>query len=296
MKKEISKYQYVKILRPHQWLKNLLVFIPILRPNHFDYSSLQSSVIAFIAFCLIASSSYIINDLVDLDWDRRHPRKRKRPFASGSVKITHGIIISIILSVLAIITAAFLGIIFVIILLCYLLLTLTYSISLKRKIILDICVLAGLYTMRIIAGGLATSIEMSVWLLAFSMFFFLSLAAIKRQAELVSMSENKMHEGQGRGYMVEDLPIIAMIGLSSGYISVLVMALYVNSPAVQKLYSYPYSLYGICCIVLYWLTRATLITQRGAMHDDPIIFAIKDKVSYFCLAAIIGFAMSGALF
>ena len=115
MKKEISKYQYVKILRPHQWLKNLLVFIPILRPNHFDYSSLQSSVIAFIAFCLIASSSYIINDLVDLDSDRRHPRKRKRPFASGSVKITHGIIISFILSVLAIITAAFLGNIFVII-------------------------------------------------------------------------------------------------------------------------------------------------------------------------------------
>ena len=205
MKKEMSKYQYIKVLRPHQWLKNLLVFIPILRPNHFDYDSLQSSVVAFIAFCFIASSSYIINDLVDLDSDRRHPRKRKRPFASGSVPITHGIILAIILVTLGIITAALLGSIFIFILLCYYLLTLTYSVSLKRKIILDICVLAGLYTMRIIAGGLATSIEMSVWLLAFSMFFFLSLAAIKRQAELVSMSENKMHDGQGRGYTVEDL-------------------------------------------------------------------------------------------
>jgi len=152
-----------------------------------------------------------------------------------------------------------------------------------------------LYTMRVIGGGVATGIELSVWLLAFSIFFFFSLAAVTRQAELVDMAKRGTLKAKGRGYHVEDLPIISMVGLAAGYISVLVMALYVNSPAVQQLYAFPYALWGICGVLLYWLTRMVLITNRGAMHDDPVIFAARDRVSQICFVLMLGFAAMGAL-
>ena len=155
--------------------------------------------------------------------------------------------------------------------------------------------LAGLYTMRILAGGVATGIELSVWLFAFSIFFFFSLAAVKRQAELVDMAERGTLTAKGRGYHVEDMPIISMVGLAAGYISVLVMALYVNSPAVRELYALPDALWGICCVLLYWLTRMALLTHRGSMHDDPVVFAAKDRVSQLCFVVMLGFGVTGAL-
>lgn len=286
---------YFKAIRAHQWLKNLLIFLPILAAHQFDSETLLRSILAFIAFSLVASCVYIFNDFLDLSADRAHPRKRFRPFASGVVPIGHGSALALVLLAAGVFVAALLGWAFLVTLGAYFILTTTYSLALKRRIVIDICVLAGLYTMRIIAGGVATNTALSVWLLAFSIFFFLSLAAVKRQAELVDMVERGTLKATGRGYHVEDLPIMSMIGLASGYISVLVMALYVNSPAVQLLYTYPHALWGICCVLLYWLTRLVLITHRGAMHDDPVVFAARDQVSRVCVMVMFGFGVAGAV-
>jgi 4-hydroxybenzoate polyprenyltransferase/phosphoglycolate phosphatase-like HAD superfamily hydrolase len=290
-----SMHPYIKALRPHQWLKNSLIFLPMLAAHQLDAATFVSSLLAFVAFSLVASSVYVLNDLLDLNADRAHPRKRLRPFASGAVPIAHGGYLALALLLGGTLVAAFLGWAFLLTLGAYYVLTTAYSLTLKRRIVLDICVLAGLYTMRIIAGGVATGIELSVWLLAFSIFFFLSLAAVKRQAELVDMAERGTLAAKGRGYHVADLPIISMVGLAAGYIAVLVMALYVNSPTVQELYAFPYALWGICCVLLYWLTRMVLITHRGAMHDDPVVFAVKDRVSQVCFVVMLAFAVGGAL-
>ena len=238
---------------------------------------------------------YVLNDLLDLNADRAHPRKRLRPFASGAVPIAHGSVLALGLLTAGTVIAALLGWTFLLTLAAYYVLTTAYSLWLKRKIIIDICILAGLYTMRILAGGVATGVELSVWLFAFSIFFFFSLAAVKRQAELVDMAERGTLTAKGRGYHVEDLPIISMVGLAAGYISVLVMALYVNSPAVRELYALPDALWGICCVLLYWLTRMVLLTHRGSMHDDPVVFAAKDRVSQVCFVVMLAFAVGGAL-
>ena len=177
----------------------------------------------------------------------------------------------------------------------YYLLTSAYSLHLKRRIVIDICVLAGLYTARIIAGAVATGIPLSVWLLAFSVFFFLSLAAVKRQAELIDSVERGNLEASGRGYHVDDLPIISMIAIGAGYVSVLVMVLYVNSPAVVELYANPEALWGVSAVLLYWITRTVMVAHRGRMHDDPVIYAAKDRISQFCFLTILAFVLGGAL-
>lgn len=285
---------YITALRPHQWLKNVLVFLPMIAAHQFDAVTLLSSILAFLAFSLVASSVYVFNDLLDLGSDRTHPRKRLRPFASGAISVSHGSILAFAILSGGIFVATFLGMLFLVAMVGYFLLTMAYSLALKRRIVIDIFVLAGLYAVRIIAGSFATGIELSVWLLAFSIFFFLSLAAVKRQAELVDAVSRGRLTAKGRGYHVEDLPIISMVGLAAGYLSVLVLALYVNSPAVQQLYSSPVPLWGICCVLLYWLTRMVLITHRGAMHDDPLVFAIEDRVSQICFVLILVFAALGA--
>ena len=285
---------YFKALRPHQWSKNILIFVPMLAAHKLDLSSFLSSCLAFVAFSLIASSVYIVNDLLDLNSDRIHPRKRSRPFASGAIPIVHGIQIAILCLLIGFAIAVFLGSIFLIVIGAYYMTTLAYSLVFKRKIIIDICVLAGLYTMRIFAGGAASGIDLSIWLLAFSAFFFLSLAAVKRQAELVDLGKRKEIMISGRGYETHDLPIIAMISVASGYISVLVMMLYINSPNVTILYQTPEILWGVCCILLYWLTRTIMLTHRGRMHDDPVIFAATDRISQICFFAMIGLTISGS--
>ncbi|PQO21918.1 UbiA family prenyltransferase [Rhodobacteraceae bacterium WD3A24] len=286
---------YIKALRPHQWLKNVLVFLPMLAAHKSDGSTFLSALFAFICFSLVASSVYVLNDLLDLADDRAHPRKRNRPFASGSIPIAHGTWMAAGLTSLGIVLAAVIGWSFLLVMAGYYLLTTAYSLHLKRRIVIDICVLAGLYTTRIVAGGVATSTPLSVWLLAFSVFFFLSLAAVKRQAELVDSAERGSLESSGRGYHVDDLPIISMIAIGAGYVSVLVMMLYVNSPDVMDLYAQPEALWGVCAVVLYWITRTVMVSHRGHMHDDPVVYAAKDRISQLCLVIILAFVLWGAL-
>jgi len=293
--KKSSLYLYLTALRPHQWLKNILIFAPMLAAHDLNFITLAKSVLAFISFSIISSSVYILNDLLDLNADRDHPRKCFRPLASGSVSIAYASFLIFGLLVVGLVIAALLGWIFLITIIIYYLLTTIYSISLKRIIVIDLCLLAGFYIMRIVSGGLATGIDLSVWLLTFSIFLFLSLAAIKRQAELVDILKHGKYSAKGRGYVVDDLPIITTIGFVSGYVAVLIMVLYVNSSEVQNLYSTPNALWGICCVLLFWLSRMLIITQQGKMFDDPVLFAYKDRVSQVCFIAMVIFGMMGAL-
>lgn len=286
---------YFRAIRPHQWMKNTLVFLPMMAAHQLDARMFFLSLLAFISFSLVASSVYVLNDLLDLSADRAHPRKRFRPFAAGSIPIAAGTWMAPVLLGLGVAIAIIIGPTFLLVMVGYYILTTAYSLHLKRRIVVDICVLAGLYTTRIIAGGAATGIALSVWLLAFSVFFFLSLAAVKRQAEMVDNVGQGKLKASGRGYHVNDLPIISMISISAGYVAVLVMALYVNSPTVIDLYGTPEMLWGVCAILLYWITRTVLITHRGSMHDDPVVYAVKDRQSRICFLLILCFVVVGAM-
>jgi 4-hydroxybenzoate polyprenyltransferase/phosphoserine phosphatase len=286
---------FIKALRPHQWLKNVLVFLPMLAGHQLDVWTLLLSLVAFVCFNLVASSAYVLNDLLDLTADRAHPRKKLRAFASGSIPIAVGTWMAAGLLLAGGVLSTALGSAFGLVMATYYIMTTAYSLHLKRCVVIDIFVLAGLYTARIVAGGVATGIPLSVWLLAFSVFFFLSLAAVKRQAELIDSAERGTLKPSGRGYHVDDLPIISMITIGAGYVSVLVMTLYVSSPAVTKLYSHPQALWGVCAVVLYWITRTVMVAHRGQMHDDPVVYAAKDRISQLCLLIILGFVLGGAL-
>lgn len=280
-------YNFIKAIRPHQWLKNLLVFVPMLAAHEIDNNFFSKSLIAFLAFSLVASSTYLVNDLLDLKADRLHPKKNKRPFASGSLPLKAGAFISFALLILGFSFAKELGINFIFILFSYYTLTLVYSLYLKKKAIIDIFVLAGLYTIRAIGGGVATNLEISFWLLVFSIFIFLSLASIKRQSEIIYLINSKKINVSRRGYNVSDLNFISSISIGSGLLSSLIMALYINSPKVLDLYPNPQFLWFACCLFLFWNVRICFITSRGEMHYDPIIYAIKDRFSnLICLSII----------
>lgn len=286
---------YLTALRPHQWVKNILVFVPMFLAQHLDAVTLFMGVLGFIAFNLIASSVYVINDLLDLDADRAHPRKCKRPFAAGTVPIQHGTGLAAGLLGLGTVISLCVGPVFFLVVALYFAATTGYSFYFKRRMIIDICVLAGLYTMRIIAGGVAARVEVSVWLLAFSIFFFFALAAIKRQAELVDNANAGKLAPSGRGYRVTDLAVVSQMSIASGYVSVLVLALYMNAPVVADLYANPPALWGICLVLLFWISWLSIITHRGEMHDDPIVFAVKDRISRVCGFLIIGFVLLGTI-
>ena len=284
---------YFSALRPHQWLKNILVFLPMLAAHAFNGTTMVESILAFVSFCLVASSVYVLNDLLDLTSDRLHARKCSRPFASGNVPLSHGTLMVPLLLFLGMTIALFLEQNFLLAIVGYFVITTAYSLYLKRHSIIDICALASLYALRILAGSLATGISISVWLLAFSIFFFFSLAAIKRQAELVDAAASNAGGSVGRGYTVEDLPLVTNIATASGFVSVLVFALYINSPDVLIVYSNPYALWGICLVLLYWICRMLMVTHRGNMHDDPIVYAAKDSVSWSCFFLVLSFAIVG---
>lgn len=285
---------YLRVMRPHQWLKNLLVFAPMFAAHELNSATLAQSVMAFVAFSLVASGTYVLNDLLDLAADRAHPRKRNRPFASGAVKVSHGTLMMPVLMAAGALTALMSGPALLALLAGYAALTTAYSFWLKRMVVIDICLLAVLYTMRILAGSVATGIPSSVWLLAFSTFFFFSLAAVKRQAELVDGAANGTVRAAGRGYQVTDEPIVSTIAVASGLVSVLVLALYTNSEPVRQLYSVPEVLWGVCLVLLFWNSRIAIMTHRGEMHDDPLVFAARDRVSYCCVAAVGALALAGA--
>lgn len=286
---------YLRALRPHQWMKNVLVLLPMLAAHQFTPLTLLQSLAAFVAFSLVASSVYVVNDLLDLAADRAHPRKRNRPFAAGTIPIAHGSWMAAGLIGAGLLIAALLGVPFLVTMAIYFVTTTAYSLVLKRRAIIDICTLALLYTLRIVAGGTATGIPLSVWLLAFSIFFFLALAAVKRQAELVDTIGRGKQDISGRGYGADDLPVISMMAISAGYVSVLVMALYVNSVNVMDLYTAPAFLWGICFVLLYWISRVVMIAHRGGMHDDPVVFAVRDPTSRACLVIILSFAVASSV-
>lgn len=288
---------YFLALRPHQWLKNFLIFIPLLAAHQVNYQNIFLSILMFVSFSFVASSVYIFNDIIDVNADKAHPRKKLRPFASGKIKINQGKIFGLLVLATGVIFGFFfINKLFVQLICIYFVISSLYSLFLKQVIVIDICILAILYTMRILVGGLVLNIDLSVWLLAFSLFFFFSLAAIKRQAELVDLLKRKKFKSANRGYKTKDLPILSTCSLAAGYISVLIMAFYVNSPEVAQLYSQPLSLWGICFVLLFWITKISIVTQRGLMHDDPIVYAVKDFLSHVCLFFIILFLIMGIIF
>jgi 4-hydroxybenzoate polyprenyltransferase len=272
--------RWVRALRLHQWTKNLLIFVPALASHRaLEPAVAQASLLAFLWFSLCASATYLLNDLLDLEADRAHPTKRLRPLASGDMSLVTGIVTAALLLGISVVGAVLSSsLIFVALLLMYLAGTLWYSFMLKRIAMVDALSLAGLYTVRVIAGGAAVSVAPSFWLLAFSMFMFLSLAMVKRYTELRSVLTAGDHAAAGRGYVTDDLPLLLSCGTASGFVSVMVLALYVNLGA-GELYRYPEALWLICPAVLYWICRVWRKAHRGELHDDPVVFAIKDKPS-----------------
>ncbi|MEP6510818.1 MAG: UbiA family prenyltransferase, partial [Dokdonella sp.] len=267
-------------LRVHQWPKNALVFVP-LGAAHLAFApkAVISALIAFLAFSLCASGAYVLNDLFDLEADRHHPRKRLRPFACGSLSILSGLVASALLTLAAFAVASALSPRFMGVLLVYAMITLAYSLRLKRAVILDVVTLAVLYTTRIIGGAVAIAVPTSLWLLAFSMFLFLSLAIVKRYAEVHRIAATSETKVAGRGYTVDDLPLIQSLGMATGYLSVLVLAFYINSTKSTELYRHHHVLWLLTPLLLYWISRVWLLARRGGMHDDPVVFALTDKVS-----------------
>jgi 4-hydroxybenzoate polyprenyltransferase/phosphoserine phosphatase len=271
---------WLRQLRLHQWAKNLLILVPAFASHReFEAGVMISSLLAFFWFGLCASASYVVNDLMDLDSDRAHPRKRSRPLASAELPLVQGMVGAGLLLGIAIAGAAVtLGSLFTAVMLFYLVCTLWYSVSLKRIPMVDVLVLAGLYTLRVIAGGAAIAVVPSFWLLAFSMFVFLSLAVAKRYTELRSILTAGRSIAAGRGYTTDDLPLLLSCGTSSGFVSILVLGLYANFGA-EELYRYPEALWLLCPLVLYWICRLWVKAYRGHLHDDPVVFAIKDRAS-----------------
>ena len=279
---------WLRTLRPHQWAKNALVFVPALAAHRIgEPPVLAASVLAFVAFCLAASGTYIVNDLFDLDSDRTHPKKRERPIASGRLQITEGLTAAIVLTGSSLLICYLaLGQLFFLVQLGYVVVTLWYSLNLKRRAGADILCLAGLYTLRILAGSAATHIEPSFWLLAFSMFLFLSLAAAKRSTELAELESRSQSRAPGRGYVIGDLPLLLAFGVAAAYSSVLVLALYVFSRAETQ-YSHPKVLWLLCPVLLYWVSRVWLKTHRRQLNEDPVVFALTDGPSRFVAVACI---------
>lgn len=286
---------WAKALRLHQWLKNALLFVPLLAAHQLtDAAAWQSLLWAFVAFSLCASSVYLANDLLDLESDRQHPRKCKRPFASGALAVWKGALAGPLLFGVSCVLAYFVGVAFLQWLLVYFVITCVYSFKLKQLVLVDCMTLAMLFTLRIVAGAAAVGSTMSFWLLAFSVFLFLSLAFIKRFAELQVQLLQGKHKVHGRGYLTDDAPLLQMLGIAAGFMSVLVLALYLNSSEVLVLYAHPEWVWGLVPVMVFWISWLWLQAHRGEMHDDPLVFAVKDKASLVSGALFAAFMLIGA--
>lgn len=285
-------------LRPHQWVKNVLIFVPLLLAHRWtDEPTVARALLAFVAFSAVSSAIYLINDMLDIPFDRAHPIKRRRPFAAGHLPLTHGLWL---IGGLLLATASICILLynyqsnwrFPAAITAYLAATLAYSLALKRKPILDVFLLASFYTMRMMAGGWATDVKVSEWLLAFSGFLFLSLAFAKRYAELRRMDDPPAPAlTPGRGYQMADLGILETLGPTSGFMAVLVLALYINNDPVPGLYRHPAWMWLLCPLILYWITRLWFLAKRGVLADDPLLFAFTDRTSLFTGALALLFLM-----
>ena len=279
---------WLRGLRMHQWAKNLLVFVPLLTAHRFEAQAFAHAAIAFAAFSLAASCIYLVNDLADLEADRRHPAKRGRALASGDMSIAAAALLAPALLAGAIALCAFLlPWQFGALLATYVVASVAYSLGIKRVVLLDVFVLAGLYLLRIYAGAAAVGVPVSQWLLAFSMFVFLSLALAKRHSEVAALPEGEASKVAGRGYTSSDGQLLAMLGISTGGISTVVFALYITSREVTTLYRHPEALWFIAPLLLYWIARIWLAALRERLREDPLLFTLRDAPSYLVVGAIL---------
>lgn len=274
----------LEALRPHQWLKNLLVFVPLVPDLITDGKSFVLCLVSFAAMCCVASAGYVVNDLIDLADDRTHPRKCNRPFASGRLPVVAGkasvpVLLSLGLALASLVSIALFAAIG-----GYFLATVAYSLKLKRLVLIDIFTLAFLYTARILTGGIAIGVGLSMWLLAFSMFIFFSLAAVKRQAGLTEDESLSARRAERRGYRIEDRSVVAQMAVASGYVATLVFALYVNEEQTRGRYGEPELLWMAAPLLLFWISRMVLVAGRGEMHDDPLVYALTNQTSRVTIA------------
>jgi 4-hydroxybenzoate polyprenyltransferase len=291
-----KRFPLLRALRVHQWVKNLLLFVPVLLDHRlFDGTAMLRAAGGFAAFCCAASGGYVLNDLLDLEADRRHPTKRNRPFASGALPTSLGVVMVPVLFGAALWEAAVLrSRPFLNLLLLYVILTAAYSLFFKRLAVADVLLLAGLYALRVLAGVEATHVRFSTWLLAFSTFLFLSLAFLKRYTEVRGLDDEADLRARRRGYLREDREWLSSLGSASGYLSVLVFALYINSEQVVALYSRPLLLWLVCPLLLYWIGRMWLLAYRDQIHEDPIVATVRDPTSYL-VGALVGLTLYAAL-
>jgi 4-hydroxybenzoate polyprenyltransferase len=280
----------VKAIRARQWVKNLLVFIPIITAHKLlDVGILAAAGLAFVAISFCASSIYLLNDLFDLDSDRRHPEKWRRPLASGNLAIPAAIVLSLVLMAAGFAVSLRLPADAVKLIGVYLVATMAYSLFLKRRVLVDAFTLSILYTLRVLLGGAATGLLLSPWFLAFSVFTFLSLAFCKRASELVRLKKSEMMEAPGRAYFTWDHLTVQSCGITSGYLAAIVLALYLQSDTVRRFYASPAWLWLIVPVFLYWISRIWVLVNRGTMDEDPVLFATKDRVTY--LTAVVSAAI-----
>lgn len=277
---------WIRAIRIHQWLKNVLVFVPLLTSFSFSLNDVAKVVAAFISFSIIASATYILNDAWDIDNDRSHPRKRKRPFASAELPLARGLSLSVIWLILGITLATLISTNFLLSILIYLVLTTSYSLVFKKYVLLDVFMLANLYTLRIFAGATAIDVDLSQWLLAFSIFLFLSLAILKRCAELKLIQCSNGSIPRGRNYKIEDLVALLPLGISASFAASVIFGLFLTDPRTVKNYSTPQLLWVVEIGLVYWLCRLWIKTTRNEMHDDPVVFAIKDRGSLGVIALL----------
>ncbi|UWZ84025.1 UbiA family prenyltransferase [Occallatibacter riparius] len=276
---------FIKAIRVHQWAKNALIFFPLLLAHHLRPKPLSAAFLAFCSFSLVASATYIINDLLDIEADRRHRRKRMRPFAAGDLSLAQGVAIVITFLALAAVGTRFIAPEFSLWLLLYLVTTFAYTAWLKRIPLVDVLILSGLYTLRLLAGSAATSTPISHWLAGFSVFLFLSLGIVKRFAELENLRASSMEPSNGRGYFLNDMEQLRTFGTSSAYAAVVILAIYISGRDVTKLYHNPGYLWLVVPLMLLWLNRVWLLASRGELDEDPVVFAITDRMSLLIGAA-----------
>jgi 4-hydroxybenzoate polyprenyltransferase len=283
----------LRSLRPLHWTKNVLLFAPVVLAHRAgDAAALASAGLAFAAFCLTASAMYLVNDLRDLDFDRAHPNKRLREIASGALPVPVAMVAAAVLLVAGVGIAWSVNGELLAYLTAYGVLSLVYSLWLKRRVFLDVLALSALWTIRVLAGGAAARVEVSDWLLALSVFLFVGLALLKRYADLGLLASQSATAAPGRGYVTADRDLLRSMGVTSGYMAVLVLALYLTSPQVTRLYESPRLLWLVCPLLLYWIAHMWFLAHRGEIQDDPIVVAARDPASYVvgALIALLVFA------
>jgi len=284
-----------RALRVHQWAKNVLIFLPLLLAHAVGPARIVASVLAFFSFSLVASSTYIVNDLLDMGSDRAHTRKRRRPFAAGDISALAGAGLAAMLFAGGILIALALPERFLVWLLVYACITLGYSLYWKRVVIVDVILLSALYTLRLLAGAAATRVPISDWMAGFAIFFFFSLALVKRFSELENLRAQGEAPSNGRGYLVHDMEQLRAFGTASAFASIVVFTLYINNPEVRELYRVPQRLWLLTPLLIWWLSRVWLRASRGEMNEDPVIFALTDPASLAAGVAIFLIAVSASL-